>query len=61
MIGTWDRERIAKPSDSHINLTHTNDEVRELNLAARKAESQSLKNAESNFVSITRELTGFVE
>ncbi len=36
LIDSWDRERIAKPGDSRIMLTHTNDEVRELNLAARE-------------------------
>ncbi len=35
LIDTWDRARIANPGDSRIILTHTNDEVRELNLAAR--------------------------
>lgn len=36
-------------------------QIKATSVEARKAESQSLKNAESNFVSITRELTGFVE
>ncbi len=36
LIDRWDRERIANPKDSRIILTHTNDEVRELNLAARE-------------------------
>lgn len=36
LIDTWDRERIANPNDSRIILTHTNDEVRALNLAARE-------------------------
>lgn len=36
LIDSWDRERIAKPDDSRIILTHTNDEVRELNLAVRE-------------------------
>jgi Ti-type conjugative transfer relaxase TraA len=36
LIDSWDRERIAHPNDSRIILTHTNDEVRELNLAARE-------------------------
>jgi Ti-type conjugative transfer relaxase TraA len=36
LIDSWDRERIAKPDESRIILTHTNDEVRELNLAARE-------------------------
>ena len=35
LIDTWDRERIANPDQSRIILTHTNDEVRELNRAAR--------------------------
>lgn len=36
LIDTWDRERIANPGDSRIILTHTNDEVRALNLTARE-------------------------
>lgn len=36
LIDTWDRERLAKPNDSRIILTHTNDEVQQLNLAARE-------------------------
>ena len=36
LIDRWDRERIASPDQSRIILTHTNDEVRELNLAARE-------------------------
>ena len=36
LIDNWDRERIANPSDSRIILTHTNEEVRQLNLAARE-------------------------
>lgn len=35
LIDRWDRERQASPGDSRIILTHTNDEVRELNEAAR--------------------------
>jgi hypothetical protein len=35
LIDRWDRERIASPDQSRIILTHTNDEVRELNEAAR--------------------------
>ena len=35
LIDRWDRERQASPDASRIILTHTNDEVRELNLAAR--------------------------
>ncbi len=35
LVERWDRERIAAPDQSHIILTHTNDEVRELNEAAR--------------------------
>ena len=35
LIDTWDRERIANPGDSRIILTHTNDEVKELNELAR--------------------------
>jgi Ti-type conjugative transfer relaxase TraA len=35
LIDRWDRERQASPDASRIILTHTNDEVRELNEAAR--------------------------
>ena len=35
LIERWDRERIAAPDQTRIILTHTNDEVRELNEAAR--------------------------
>ncbi|KEZ16889.1 Conjugal transfer protein TraA [Sphingobium yanoikuyae] len=35
LVERWDRERIAAPDRSRIILTHTNDEVRELNEAAR--------------------------
>ena len=36
LIGRWDRERQASPDQSRIILTHTNDEVRQLNEAARE-------------------------
>ncbi len=35
LIERWDRDRQVAPDASRIILTHTNDEVRELNLAAR--------------------------
>ncbi len=35
LIGRWDRDRQASPDQSRIILTHTNDEVRALNEAAR--------------------------
>ena len=35
LIERWDRDRQASPGDTRIILTHTNDEVRELNDAAR--------------------------
>jgi Ti-type conjugative transfer relaxase TraA len=35
LIDRWDRDRQASPDKSRIILTHTNDEVRELNEAAR--------------------------
>ncbi|MEV4933980.1 Ti-type conjugative transfer relaxase TraA [Sphingobium sp. LSP13-1-1.1] len=35
LIDRWDRDRGANPQASRIILTHTNDEVRELNEAAR--------------------------
>ncbi|MET3473076.1 Ti-type conjugative transfer relaxase TraA [Novosphingobium sp. 1529] len=36
LIDRWDRNRLADPDASRIILTHTNDEVRELNEAARE-------------------------
>jgi Ti-type conjugative transfer relaxase TraA len=36
LIERWDRERQASPDDTRIILTHTNDEVRALNMAARE-------------------------
>jgi Ti-type conjugative transfer relaxase TraA len=36
LVDRWDRDRIAAPNASRIILTHTNDEVRELNLAIRE-------------------------
>ncbi|PLK22452.1 Ti-type conjugative transfer relaxase TraA [Porphyrobacter sp. TH134] len=36
LIERWDRERQASPGDTRIILTHTNDEVRALNMAARE-------------------------
>jgi Ti-type conjugative transfer relaxase TraA len=36
LIERWDRERQSAPSDTRIILTHTNDEVRALNMAARE-------------------------
>ncbi|UAL11687.1 Ti-type conjugative transfer relaxase TraA [Caulobacter segnis] len=36
LVERWDRERAAEPGKSRIILTHTNDEVRELNLTARE-------------------------
>ena len=35
LVARWDRDRVAEPSKSRIILTHTNDEVRDLNLTAR--------------------------
>ncbi len=35
LIDRWDRDRLASPDRSRIILTHTNDEVRSLNEAAR--------------------------
>lgn len=35
LIDRWDRERIAAPDESRIILTHTNDEAKALNEAAR--------------------------
>ena len=37
LVERWDRERQASPQASRIILTHTNAEVRDLNLAAREA------------------------
>jgi Ti-type conjugative transfer relaxase TraA len=36
LVERWDRERIAAPDRTRIILTHTNDEARELNQAARE-------------------------
>ncbi|MFX8242842.1 AAA family ATPase, partial [Acinetobacter baumannii] len=36
LIERWDRDRQAAPERSRIILTHTNDEVRALNEAARE-------------------------
>ncbi|AYV45567.1 Ti-type conjugative transfer relaxase TraA [Caulobacter flavus] len=36
LVERWDRERMAEPGKSRIILTHTNDEVRDLNLTARE-------------------------
>lgn len=36
LVERWDRERTQQPGASRIMLTHTNDEVRALNLAARE-------------------------
>ncbi|UVK38673.1 Ti-type conjugative transfer relaxase TraA [Mesorhizobium sp. AR10] len=36
LVARWDRDRQAHPEASRIILTHTNDEVRALNLAARE-------------------------
>ena len=36
LIDRWDRDRSAAPDASRMILTHTNDEVRALNLAARE-------------------------
>ena len=35
LVDRWDRDRQARPGDTRIILTHTNDEVRALNDAAR--------------------------
>jgi Ti-type conjugative transfer relaxase TraA len=36
LVARWDRDRVAEPGKSRIILTHTNDEVRDLNLTARE-------------------------
>ncbi len=36
LVDRWDRDRAASPNATRIILTHTNDEVRALNLAARE-------------------------
>jgi len=35
LVERWDRDRVAEPGKSRIILTHTNEEVRDLNLSAR--------------------------
>ncbi len=41
LIDRWDRDRQDDPEASRIILTHTNDEVRELNMAARERMRQA--------------------
>ncbi|PIB91603.1 Ti-type conjugative transfer relaxase TraA [Caulobacter sp. FWC2] len=36
LVARWDRDRLNEPGKSRIILTHTNDEVRDLNLTARE-------------------------
>ncbi len=36
LVDRWDRDRAASPNATRIILTHTNDEVRALNIAARE-------------------------
>ncbi|MEJ5979487.1 Ti-type conjugative transfer relaxase TraA [Novosphingobium sp. PS1R-30] len=36
LVDRWDRDRMVEPKASQIILTHTNDEVRDINLAARE-------------------------
>jgi len=36
LVERWDRDRLNEPGKSRIILTHTNDEVRDLNLTARE-------------------------
>lgn len=43
LIDRWDRGRIASPGVSRIILTHTNDEVRALNQAARSKLGKTLE------------------
>ncbi len=61
LIDTWDRERIAKPSDRRIILTHTNDEVRELNLAARERLRASGALGEDIAIQVERGARSFAE
>jgi ATP-dependent exoDNAse (exonuclease V) alpha subunit len=35
LVERWDAQRVADPDQTRIILTHTNAEVRDLNLAAR--------------------------
>ena len=43
LIDRWDRDRAELPGASRIILTHTNDEVRELNLAARERHPEEIR------------------
>jgi Ti-type conjugative transfer relaxase TraA len=61
LIDTWDRGRIANPGDSRIILTHTNDEVRDLNLAARERLRASGALGEDIAVQVERGARNFAE
>jgi Ti-type conjugative transfer relaxase TraA len=54
LIDRWDRERQTSPGDSRIMLTHTNDEVRELNEAARDRMRQSGELGDDILVKVER-------
>ncbi|MGN6376430.1 MAG: Ti-type conjugative transfer relaxase TraA [Sphingomonas sp.] len=54
LIDRWDRDRQARPGDSRIILTHTNDEVRALNDSARKRLRQSGELGDEVELSVTR-------
>ena len=54
LIERWDRERLASPDASRLILTHTNDEVRELNAAARDRLRQAGELGEEMRVGVER-------
>jgi Ti-type conjugative transfer relaxase TraA len=54
LIDRWERDRAASPAASRIILTHTNDEVRELNLAARARLGSSGQLGEDVMIQVER-------
>ncbi|MDQ0390426.1 Ti-type conjugative transfer relaxase TraA [Labrys monachus] len=58
LIEGWDRDRQASPDKSRIILTHTNDEVRELNEAAREKMREAGGLGDDVHVTIQRGMNG---
>src|SRR3546814_14068458 len=54
LVERWDRERIAAPDQTRIIITHTNDEVRELNAAARDRMREAGERADDVLVKAER-------
>jgi Ti-type conjugative transfer relaxase TraA len=59
LIERWDRDRQASPGDTRIILTHTNDEVRELNDAARERMRDAGKLGDEASIKTEREERAF--